>query len=255
MIIILWLGSGLTACSGPLSILDPASANAASVANIWWGMLVFSIVIMLVLVGLWFYAMRRVPDHSAARSDTEAPDSDALQRQHNMWIIGGGVLLPVASICLLLWFGVPVGNRMAALPADADQALQVHVTGHQWWWQVNYPGLMDGETISLIDEVHIPVDVPVHFFLNSADVIHSFWVPRLGGKLDLIPGRTNELRLQADTPGVYRGLCAEFCGLAHAQMQFELHVHTAEDFAAWLAVQPDNSQVSDRANEQEQLDD
>lgn len=183
-------------------------------------MLTFSVVIITAIVGLWCYAWRWRDRHV----------SEAQARRHlTRWLIGGGLVLPVASMALLLAFGIPIGHRMMPFSDEDESVLRIDVTGHQWWWEVSYPG----SSIALEDELHIPVDTPVNVHLASADVVHSFWVPRLAGKLDLIPGRTNILRLQADEPGVYRGQCAEFCGLGHAHMQFTVTVHSSEDFLTW----------------------
>ncbi len=208
----------LSGCSGAFSTLDPAGASAREVAWLWWGMLTFSVLVVVALVGVWWYAFKRAP---------REVDEHSAQRLHRRWLIGGGLLLPVVSIAVLLAFGVPVGHRMMPLPVT--KGVTIEVTGHQWWWQVKYPGT----DIELKNEIHIPVDTPVDVHLRSADVVHSFWVPRLGGKLDLLPGRTNVLRLQADETGTYRGQCAEFCGMGHAHMHFTVNVHSSEDFAAW----------------------
>lgn len=188
-------------------------------------MLAFATLVLLVVAGLWLYAMIRAP--KAPDADADAAQTKRIQRR---WIIGGGLVLPAASITLLLIVGIPIGHRMLPLPPEKGEVMRIEVTGHQWWWQVQYPAT----SISLENELHIPVGVPIDIHLTSADVIHAFWVPRLGGKLDAIPGRTNVLRLVADEPGVYRGQCAEFCGLQHAHMQFRLHAHPPEDFANWL---------------------
>ena len=180
---------------------------------------VFSLV-LLVVVGLWLYAMGRDPG---------TLDAAQARRVHRRWIIGGGILLPLGCITVLLAFGIPMGHSMLPLPPAQGEALEIHVTAHQWRWEVRYPEA----GIALRDELHIPAGRPVDIHLSSADVIHSFWVPRLGGKLDAIPGRTHVLRLQADAPGVYRGQCAEFCGSGHAHMQFRVIAHTADDFRAW----------------------
>jgi cytochrome c oxidase subunit 2 len=217
------LGGSLTsACSGPFSTLDPASATATAVSWLWWSMFTFSTLVLLCVVGFWLYAMRR---------PAEPVNDPDVQRVHNRWIIGGGLLLPGFSILLLLVFGIPIGHRMLPLPPAEGEVVEVHVIGHQWWWEVKYPGT----DIALVNEVHIPADVPVDIHLTTADVIHAFWVPRLGGKLDAIPGRTNILRLHTDQPGSYRGQCAEFCGLHHAHMQFTVEVHSPDDFQHWLA--------------------
>ncbi len=210
----------LSACSGPFSTLDPAGPSARDVAGLWWAMFAFSTLVLIGVTVLWIYAIRRPPSH---------PDQASAQAVQNRWVIWGGLALPLGSIVLLLAFGIPIGHRMLPLPSDSEEVLQIEVTGHQWWWEVHYPD----DSIQLTDEVHIPVDTPVDILLRSNDVIHSFWVPRLGGKVDMIPGRTNVLRLRADEPGVYRGSCAEFCGVGHAHMQFTVTAHSAEDFADW----------------------
>jgi cytochrome c oxidase subunit II len=180
----------------------------------------FSLV-LLVVSGLWLYAMYREPDHV---------DEAQARRIQNRWIIGGGVALPVVSITVLLAFGIPAGQSMLPLPSPKGEALEIHVTAHQWWWEFVYPesGLV------LVDELHIPANRPIDVHITSADVIHSFWVPRLAGKLDAVPGHINVLRIQADEPGEYRGQCAEFCGIGHAHMPFLVIAHTPSDFAAWL---------------------
>lgn len=175
--------------------------------------------IMLVVFALWFIAMRRAP---------AATEADA-GRAARWWIVGGGLVLPMTAIVLILAFGVPLGQRMLPLPVANGEALRIDVTARQWQWRVTYPGT--GRQLE--NEVHIPVDTPVNLHLSSDDVVHSFWVPRLGGKLDAIPGHTNVLRLQADEPGTYRGQCAEFCGRGHAHMQFRVIAHSEEDFRRW----------------------
>lgn len=175
--------------------------------------------IMLAVFILWFVALRRKP------AQTEA----AAVRSARWWIIGGGLVLPMTAIMLILAFGIPLGQRMLPLPVGAGEPLQINVTARQWQWQVSYPDT----GIRLTDEIHIPVDTPVDVHLTSDDVVHSFWVPRLGGKLDMLPGHTNVLRLQADEPGTYRGQCAEFCGLGHAHMAFRVVVHDQAGFRRW----------------------
>lgn len=178
--------------------------------------------VFLAVVALWVYAMRPKPER-------DIPYGQARTIQ-NRWIIGGGIILPSASILIILFFGIPAGHRMLPLPAADGDVLQINVTGRQWEWSVYYPGA----DINVIDEVHIPVDKPVNIHLSTEDVIHSFWVPRLSGKLDTIPGRNNVLRLQADEPGVYHGQCVEYCGTGHTRMKFTVTAHTEDDFNAWL---------------------
>jgi len=211
----------LTACTGPFSSLDPGGPSASAAALLWWSMFSVAALVFVVVLALYLYALRRPAD---------AEDDPRTARTSQRWIIGGGVLLPLVSISALLTFGIPVGRNMLPLPPVDGEAMRIDVIGHQWWWQVSYPE----SGITLINELHIPVNTPVDLHLSTADVIHSFWVPRLAGKLDMIPGRINLLRIAADMPGSYRGQCAEFCGLDHAHMHFTVEVHSAENFAAWL---------------------
>jgi cytochrome c oxidase subunit 2 len=136
-----------------------------------------------------------------------------------------GVLLVVMTL-----------RGLAALsPVGAAHDLTVEVTGHQWWWEIHYPGSAADEAVTTANELHIPAGRRVRVRLASRDVIHSFWVPALQGKMDLIPGRTTETWLQADRPGTYRGQCAEYCGIQHARMALWVVVDSPVDFAEWLA--------------------
>lgn len=189
----------------------------------------FSTLVLLFVILLWVYAIRRPASHQ---------DQASAQRLQNRWVIWGGFVLPLGSITLLLAFGIPVGQRMMPLASESGEVLQIEVTGHQWWWAVHYPD----KNIHLTDEVHIPINTPIDIVLRSEDVIHSFWVPRLGGKMDMIPGHTNVLRLKADEPDIYRGSCAEFCGLGHAHMQFTVTAHTEADFILWHQQAGENGQ-------------
>jgi cytochrome c oxidase subunit 2 len=138
---------------------------------------------------------------------------------------------------MLLSFGT--GRRLAATPPA--EALQLRVTGHQWWWEVEYRDSVPNNWATTANEIHVPVGRPVVIELRSTDVIHSFWVPNLGVKRDMIPGDETSIWFQADSAGVYRGLCAEFCGYQHAKMAFEVVAEPPERFAAWLARQRDTA--------------
>lgn len=211
----------LAGCEGPLSTLDPAGPSAAMAAWLWWGMLGLFTLVFVGVCGLWIYAMLREP------AELDEHHSRRVQRR---WIIGGGLILPLASIAVILAFGIPAGHRMLPLPPQEGNALVIEVTALQWRWDVSYPG----RGIQLEDRVVIPAGAPVDIHLTSKDVIHSFWVPRLAGKLDAIPGRTNVLRLEASAAGEYLGQCAEFCGLNHAHMTFTVEALPAAEFDAWL---------------------
>lgn len=189
---------------------------------LWWGMFALFTLVLLAVVALWVFAMLRNPQGRIG--DVEA------RRIQNRWIVGGGILLPVGSIVSILVFGIPAGHRMLPLPPASGEALRIDVTARQWQWDVHYPEA----GIDRVNELHIPAQLPVDIHLRTEDVIHSFWVPRLAGKLDAIPGRTNILRLEADRPGVFGGQCAEFCGLDHAHMKLTVTAHAPEDYERWL---------------------
>lgn len=218
LIFIFFLTSG---CKGPQSTLDPAGIGASAASFLWWFMCIFFSIVFIGVVALWFYAMR--PKEKTLKGYE-------LAKVTRRMIIGGGLLLPTISILILIALGIPIGNRMMPFASSNDDVMAIHVVGHQWWWEVWYPK----ERIRLINEIHIPANHPVDIHASSADVIHSFWVPRLNGKIDMIPGHTNILRLQAQKTGQYRGQCAEFCGLWHAKMVLDVFAHTPETFQLWI---------------------
>jgi cytochrome c oxidase subunit II len=185
-------------------------------------MLMGSAVVLTAVVGLWWYALRRRP---------RSYDDAAAARVARRWILWGGIALPAFGIALLLAFGIPLGHRLLPPTDDREAALHVEVTGHQWWWEVRYS---DHDVVTA-NQLVLPAATPVHVAVTSADVIHSFWVPSLGGKIDMIPGHTNRTRLFAHEPGLHRGQCAEFCGAQHARMILTVEVLTPQDFEAWLA--------------------
>lgn len=203
---LLLLGAGCTA--GPFSTLDPAGPSASSVARVWWVMMSAGVAIVALAIVVGLAAMR--PDarpHVSTRG----------------WMLHGGLVIPAVLLVALLIYGIPAGKRLLS---PEGEVYQVEVIGHQWRWEVRYPRPLAGiPQPSAPNVIHIPAGVPVEFLLTSEDVIHSFWIPRLGGKMDAIPGHVNTLRLQADQPGIYRGLCAEFCGTGHVLMMLEVHAH------------------------------
>ncbi|MBB5984907.1 cytochrome c oxidase subunit 2 [Sphingobium sp. B1D3A] len=149
-----------------------------------------------------------------------------------IWI--GGFAFPVVVLTGLLVWGLSLTSHLSAHRVTG-QEMRVRVIGEMWWWRVHYLDQSGRETLRDANELHIPVGEPVLLELDAADVIHSFWVPRLSGKMDMIPGRTNRLLIQADKPGVYWGQCAEYCGGPHALMGFVVIAHAPDDFARWQA--------------------
>lgn len=221
---------GLSGCAGSQSMLDPAGPSAQAIALVWWWMLGVAVMVVAgVMVAGWL-AMRR-------GRDAQANASDDIATSHGWrWMVGGGILLPSAAIAALLVFGTSAGFHQLPLPltgAGGPAPLRVDVEARQWDWSLRYPE----NGVQLHNELRLPVGQPVDIHVGSQDVIHSFWVPRLGGKIDAIPGRINVVRLQADQAGTFRGQCAEFCGLNHAHMVMTVIAMPADEFDAWLAAQ------------------
>jgi len=151
------------------------------------------------------------------------------------WLLGGGLAFPTVVLSAL--FAYSEFHRPPWRPIPPPGALIVGVTGHMWWWEVRYRDAASGAEVVTANEIRIPVGRPIYFGLGSADVIHSFWVPSLGGKMDMLPGRVQHLLLQADRPGTWRGQCAEYCGEQHARMALHVVAEEPAAFDAWLAAQ------------------
>lgn len=144
------------------------------------------------------------------------------------WIIGGGLLLPLPVLVMLTGASLVLGEQL--LPQTEGETRRVELVAERWAWRFSYPEAGTGST----DVLHIPAGEPVEVVVRSADVIHSFWIPTLGGKIDAIPGHTNIIRLRADRPGRYQGICAEYCGTGHDFMHFTVEAHAAADYPAAL---------------------
>lgn len=162
-----------------------------------------------------------------------APDPLRKAMGSHRFIVGGGILFPVAVLTALL--GYSLGVSRALTEPFSGTPLRIEIIGRQYWWEVRYPDLGDGAVTA--NALHLPRGREVELHLSSADVIHSVWIPNLHGKLDMIPGRVNRQRLRADRTGELRGQCTEFCGAQHTLMAFEVVVQEPEDFDAWIARQ------------------
>jgi cytochrome c oxidase subunit 2 len=226
-----WVLASITpslACDGPLSAMDPAGRDASEMFAIFLWMAGGAAAIWLFVMALALILGTR----SARRQPHDA------SRQSAVLIVGGGVIFPVIVLTSLAFAALPALPRTLALPDD--QSLRIEVTGRQWWWRVRYvtPG---ADPVELANEIRLPVGRRVTLRLASDDVIHSFWVPSLAGKLDMIPGRVNHLALEPQRTGTFRGACAEFCGTSHARMQLVVVVTEPGEFTRWLGEQADRA--------------
>lgn len=221
----LWLAG----CDHPQSALSPSGDEAGQLFSLLTLMLWVCGAVYLLVLGFLGWALWR---HRRVLSEAE-PNAEPDDRGLKVGLIGWTILMTL-GLSVLAGASFFVDRSFAArTPADA---VQVRVTGHQWWWRIQYRG-PDGGWIETANELHLPVDRPAQVTLAAADVIHSFWLPTLSGKIDMIPGRTNRLRITPRKTGWFRGQCAEFCGLQHTQMALDVKVESREAFDAWLAAQ------------------
>lgn len=216
----------LAGCDGPQSALVTAGRDAERIAHLFAVMVAGAVVIWAAVVLIAIYAIR-------ARREVHS------HREANLLIVGGGVVLPSVVLGALLLYGLPVLPELLA-PAP-EGSLQVEVSAKQWWWRVRYPG--EGAVIETANELHLPVGQRVELRLASSDVIHSFWVPSIAGKVDMIPGRVTRLALEPTRTGVFNGVCAEYCGASHALMRFVVVVMEQEDFRQWLERQAQPAEI------------
>ncbi|HEY6829943.1 MAG TPA: cytochrome c oxidase subunit II [Gemmatimonadaceae bacterium] len=212
--------------TSPINVLRGAGPVAAMQAKLgWWLMTMSALVVVVVGVLVLTTAFRRRDE----RRDVLARSGSGLP-----WVIVGGMIIPGIVLTLTLAFTLATEYASAAPPSDP--AVTVQIIGHRWWWEVKYSS-DPSHTVVTANEIHIPVGEPVRIELTSADVIHSFWIPQLAGKTDVIPGQRNVTWLQADSAGVYRGPCTEYCGLQHANMVAFVVAEPPAQFAQWLESQ------------------
>jgi cytochrome c oxidase subunit II len=229
----------LSSCGGIQNSINPAGPQADSLSRLWWLMFtVCSIVFVLVMIAVLSALRNRTGEPQFATSTVLELPPEQQRRRRN--VIISAVTVTVVILFVFLIVSYSAGRSLTADFAHKN-GLSIEVTGHQWWWEVRYTDVDASNIFTTANEIHIPVGVPVHFNLRGADVIHSFWVPNLGGKRDLIPGKNNSAWYQADKPGVYRGQCAEYCGLQHAQMALWVVAEPQEQFNAWRQSQTQTS--------------
>ena len=210
----------LGACTTEGGVLDPDGAGARDISVVWWYMFWAATAVFVLVVVVMAVALVRRPRSSSA-------DAGAGNRRRERWfILGGGLVLPAVVLTPLFVLNI---ETILDLPDSGE--LTVEVIGHQYWWEYRYPG----EGIETANELTIPVGRPVRLRMTSDDVIHGFWVPQLAGKRDTIPGHVNALTLLAEEPGRYVGMCSEFCGAQHANMEVVVEALPAEEFDRWMA--------------------
>jgi cytochrome c oxidase subunit 2 len=206
------------------SVLDQAGPFSAHIAQLFWVFVGIAVVVYVAVAGFVIHALRRRKAAQPASGNSPV----ALR-----------AIATAVGLTAIVLLGLGITDFLAgrALVRAADGAMRVRVTAHQWWWEIEYLDGVPSQRVRTANELHIPVGRPVALELGSNDVIHSFWVPSLQGKKDLLPGYTTSLQLIASRPGVYRGECAEFCGFQHAHMSISVHAHEPADYTQWQDAQ------------------
>jgi cytochrome c oxidase subunit II len=212
----------LTGCGGNENTLAPESHAESSITHLFWVVFGFcafgfGVVCVLLFLGWLRRAQPSLPGGGGERAATGI-------------VIGAGVALPIVLLVALFVYSDLFAMKATGAPAKGSTELTVDVIGHQWWWEVRYPG----STAVTANEIHIPVNTRVAVVARTADVIHSFWIPQLNRKIDMIPGQSNEVLLDARKPGTYAGHCSEFCGLQHAHMVVLVIAQSRTAFDRWL---------------------
>jgi cytochrome c oxidase subunit 2 len=217
--------SNSASAAHPLDYLTSAGTKANAILPLTWGLLTIAVAVVLIITTLTVVAITRRRTVAAEAIANPPHDRDA-----SKWIyVGVGISTVVLAISLVWTIRV-----LAHVNTPAHTAMNLEITAQQWWWKVRYLSDDPSRVLITANEIHIPTGQPIRINLIADDVIHSFWVPALAGKTDLIPGQTNVAWIEADEPGRYRGQCAEYCGVQHAHMAFEVVAEPPDEFAHWF---------------------
>jgi cytochrome c oxidase subunit 2 len=227
--------TSLLAISDMQSALNPAGEQGASIAKLWW-IYFWVLTAIFVLVAIFLFLAMLPPRKQAVGGRIEQPNES--HERGIAKVVIGSVIASIVVLFVLLFIDFFAGRSIYALndqnTSDADP-LTIKITGHQWWWQVEYENESEpSKMMTTANELHVPIGRPVKLTLQSSDVIHSFWVPNMHGKKDLVPGHPTEMWLKATHPGTFRGQCAEFCGLQHAHMRLTFVADTPAQFEHWM---------------------
>jgi cytochrome c oxidase subunit II len=217
---------GLSACASSPSLLHTYGYRGDREGSLGWILLIIASAVVLIVAALVLAAMYRRRD-----------ETDDLMRTGGgvSWILIGGIAVPAVILLVVLFLSM---RTLAATDAPATKpAVTIQVIGHRWWWEVRYPGTAPSDLFITANEIHVPIGQPVKLELATADVIHSFWIPQLAGKTDLIPGQRNVTWIEADSVGTYWGHCGEYCGLQHANMMMTVTAESPDEFSRWLEAQ------------------
>jgi cytochrome c oxidase subunit II len=213
----------LSACGNSPAFTDPRGPVAKKESDLWWVIFIIAVIIFIGVTSVLLYSVIRF----RARPDSPAPRQNPGHTPIEIvWTL-------IPTVILFIILGVTITTMFSLGDITGNRTLNVTAVAHQWWFEFQYPN----EKFVTADEMHIPVGAIVEVSMVSDNVIHSFWVPQLAGKIDIIPGHDNKLKFKADVPGVFRGECAEYCGIQHAHMDFEVVAQSPADYDAWVSGQ------------------
>jgi cytochrome c oxidase subunit II len=225
----------LGGCSGPQSALDAAGVQAEHLQSLWWTFFAVTAAVYVIVMIVLLIALVRRKVSSANEEPDRKPEGPRENRVGN--IVKGAVAVMVVTLFILMITSFRAGKAIDSLSSSPPKVV-IKVTGHQWWWEIRYEDEANpSNDVSTANEIHVPLGTPVMVKLESADVIHSLWMPNMHGKRDLIPIHPTTIYFEADKPGIYWGQCAEFCGFQHAKMRFSVVAETREEFDSWLNAQ------------------
>ena len=228
------------ACSGFQSALDPKGPRAEAVAKLHWTLTAIATVVYVVVIGALIFALWRATHRAPVLDEHEHHETP-----EQAGVMKRGVIIAVAAtvVIMLAFVVVSVSTGSTLAKVGGTKPLRIDVVGHQWWWEVKYDDPDVHNIVNTANEIHVPVGRPVLIKMTSTDVIHSFWAPNLAGKKDLIPGHETRTWFRADSAGIYRGQCAEFCGYQHAKMAFYIVAEPRLDFEKWLGQQRESAKM------------
>jgi cytochrome c oxidase subunit 2 len=222
------------ACSGSQSALDPKGPKAEAILHLSWFLVITAALVYVAVIGTLLYVLRRARNRPVMFADSDAEEPER-ERTRTRWVAAA---VAATALILFMFIFVDVSTARSTSRLGGERPLRVDVVGHQWWWGVKYPDIGNPQNIvETANEIHVPVGRAVFIKMTSDDVIHSFWAPSLDGKKDLIPGHETRTWFRADSVGIYRGQCAEFCGYEHAKMAFFIVAEPRLEFERWLEAQ------------------
>jgi cytochrome c oxidase subunit II len=226
----------MAGCSGSQSALDPAGVQSSQIGKLWWLFLAVCTVVYLIVMVVLILPLGSRRGAGATKSDAPILKPDASKQRRTTFVVSGSVALTAA---IVFWLSLSDFFTQRALGALANEPnpLRIKITGQQWWWKIEYQHAISSNIVTGANEFHIPVGRVVQLELVSSDVIHSFWIPNLHGKKDLVTGHPTKTWLRADRAGTFEGQCAEFCGMQHAKMRLSVVADYTNTFDAWFKAQ------------------